>query len=171
MLTEEQLNELESKLTLDKNCLDLAAEEQSDMFYRVSLAHAEAMDASESAKNNLSAVDGELAISTRKQLAEKGEKVTEGLVADIVVNSERHKKAQNEFQEAQFFARRLASVKEAFDQRAKMLRVLADLYMSNYFTTGAVQSTTPALVATDAKAGREAMKTRRKIVRRTEGEQ
>jgi len=171
MLTEEQLNGFERKLTLDKNGLDIAAEEQPDLFYRVSLSHAEAMDSSESAKNELNAADARAALNIRRDLEIQGVKVTEGLVADRVVNSEEHKKAQSDFQKMQFQARRLGSIKEAFDQRAKMLRVLADLYMSNYFTTGAVQSTTPVLAAVDAKAGRDAMKTRRKIVRRTEGEQ
>ena len=51
----------------------------------------------------------------------------------------------------------LQALKDAFDQRAKLLRDLTSLYVSGYFTRTVAQSASNSMRNTQAEEGRQAM--------------
>lgn len=139
MSKNEDLDLYRELLRIDKNNLDDALIEQSDIFYRVSEDFVEASSQTDQAKENLAVVDAELDASIRRQMEADDEKITEGKVRAAIQSDGEHEEAYDSWIAAKRKADLLNAMKDSFRMRSTMLKQLAELYISNYFTTESVK--------------------------------
>ena len=127
------LREFREYLKIDKTGLEEAMAQQADLFFRVSEEYELAVSLREEAKEKLATVDSDLGINLRG--SDKKEKPTEGQIKDMVQSHTRHRAAHEHWANCRRRAARLLSLKEAFQERGRMLRDLGNLYATGYFTT------------------------------------
>lgn len=127
--------EFKSYLRIDKSRLDDELVHQSELYYRVSEAHADAVGERDTAKELMAAIDAELDAEIRAG----GDKLTEAQVKSKVQAHERHIEKAADWLEAKSRAEKLAALKEAFSQRGYLLRDLCQLYINNYYSDQAVR--------------------------------
>lgn len=134
--------DLKKGLEIDKLALDDEVIRQPMLFYAVSEQLTEALAERDAAKEELATTDAELYLKYRKKLA-VGEKVrvTDTMVATYVQQDPLHEKAFLAHLEAKTKADKLQGLKDAFSQRAYMLRDLVSLYSANYYETTTIKPT------------------------------
>lgn len=149
---------LKSELRLDKHNLDEEAIRQPDLYQEISEAHSEAVATRDTLKEALQAKDAELAEGYREKAAKSGERTSETKIGDQVSQDPEHQKAYKLWVKAAKLASMLQGLLWAADQRNKVLKLLADLYLSGYFER--VSGTTTKKRTEDARAaaGREGMR-------------
>lgn len=131
------LTEFRNYLKIDKDALSEAMAEQADLFFRVGDACANANSEREEAKEHLSTVDSELGQSFRGGKKKDDLKITEGSVKDLIQTNQRHQEAFEVYLEAKKRAEQLVALRDAFQERGRMLRDLGNLYATGYFTVTA----------------------------------
>jgi hypothetical protein len=127
------LVEFRSYLKIDKNSLTEAMAEQADLFFRVGEECALAVSRRDEAKEALSTVDAELGQELRNGKKTE-DRVTEGAIKDKIQTNPRHLRAFEAHTEAKKQAERLVALRDAFQERGRMLRDLGQLYAAGYFT-------------------------------------
>ena len=130
--------EFREYLKIDKDGLDEALSQQADLFFRVAEEYALAISEREEAKEGLNTVDADLGLKLRTG-KKADEKVTEGLIKDRVQKDPEHKVAFDTYAKKRRRAEQLAALKEAFQERGRMLRDLGNLYATGYFTITAAK--------------------------------
>lgn len=120
-------------LKIDKNGLDEAMAAQADLFFRVAEEYSLAVSRREEAKEALNTTDAELGQQHRTAKTAE-EKVTEGQIKDRVQKDPKHQAAFTHYAERRKRAELLGALKEAFQERGRMLRDLGHLYATGYFT-------------------------------------
>lgn len=125
--------EFREYLKIDKDGLDEALAQQADLFFRVAEEYAFAISEREEAKEALNTVDAETGLKLRIGKKED-EKMTEGSIKDWVQKDPQHKLAFDNYARKRRRAEQLAALKEAFQERGRMLRDLGNLYATGYFT-------------------------------------
>lgn len=129
-----ELEQYEQALVIDKNDLDNAIMQQPETFYRVALEYAQARDEVEALKDEVDRTDSNLSLRFREEAEAKNEKTTEGRIASMVITDQDHVEVVERYRAAKLQAERLGALKDAFNQRAGMLRELTNLYVSSYYT-------------------------------------
>lgn len=170
MTTNEPLLEPEdftAKLRLDKHALDEAIAEQADLYYLVAERHVLARDAAETAKAELDTRDSSEALRLRAEAERAGAKITEGRISEQVLTSAAHSVATGELSLARLQSEKWAALRDAFGQRASMIKVLAELYVAGYFSLSSVGAGGAKIATVDAEQGRAAMTLRRKKLEKT----
>lgn len=132
------IEEFQQYLQIDKTKLDEAMASQGDLFFRVGEAYANAVSERDAAKEALNAVDAELSRDCRVP-GKTDQKMTEGSIKDIVQGHPQHAQAFELYNNAKHLAERLSALRDAFQERGRMLRDLGNLYATGYFTTTATQ--------------------------------
>ena len=118
-------------LKIDKEALDTAMAEQADLFFRVSEAYALAVSRRDAAKEFISAEDAHLDMELR---VGKAEKPTESQIKALIQTHQRHLAAYGKYAQEKKNADILGGLKEALQDRGRMLRDLGNLYSAGYFT-------------------------------------
>ena len=121
-------------LKIDKHALDDMLVNQADTFYEISEHLTSAMANRDSVKDELGQVFAETDAKVRRRAEKNGEKVTEGRVSQLVVLEKKYIKKNKEFLRAKQDLEQWQLLKEAFLQRATMIKSLVQLYSTNYFT-------------------------------------
>jgi hypothetical protein len=125
-------------LLINQNALDQELIQQAQTYFEIAEAYAEAASKRDSASEAIKTCDADLYFLLRQQYESGGTKVTESLLTQKVLSHPEHMKAHTFYNHSKLEADRLAALKDAFGQRAYMLRDLVQLYTTGYFTETSV---------------------------------
>ena len=131
------LAQFRARVKLDRHALDLAAEEQPQLFMDVADAHVFAVSRHDAARDELLRVDAKLGRQTRADMEKEGTKPTEGKIADVVLGHAEHLTAADKMAKAKIEADEWSALRSALEHRKSMIRELATLYAAGYYTAGA----------------------------------
>lgn len=135
---------------------------QPQLFYEAGEAYAMAVSRREAAKDALKQVAAELYLRLRRKLADK-ERVTEATLNANVETHPEHASARVALAEAQAAVETSEALKEAYSQRAWMLRELCALHMAGYFSKQSVDGPSARdVLDTSAERARVAMNEKRR---------
>lgn len=154
---EEKHAELKQHLRIDRNNLETELEKQADLFYEICEEHTRAI----SRRDELEVTSKEqyalCADAVRRNAEDSGEKITEAYVKEQVAMDKDYLDATATYLEAKKLSDLFAGLRDAFDQRGKMLRELAQLYLGGYYQVVRVESGGSVMREAMAGAAREAM--------------
>lgn len=159
------LSELRAKLQIDKHNLDEECIQQPSLYQTLSEQHVLAVSVRDTLKEEMQIEDAVLAEEIRKRLTSTpGERSSETRIGDLVQQEQRHIAKQRKWAAAVTRAATLGAMVTAADQRGKMLRELAQLYVAGYYDRVVASSgrrTTDAAVAIVAREGMRKLRTPR----------
>ena len=121
---------LSDGLRIDRDSLDEELIHQPSLFYEVGEAYARAVSVRDDLKERLSQTDARLNLELRE---DREGKFTEAMVMSEIQGNREHKEAVRSYLVAKEEAERLLALKEAFSQRAYILKDLCGLYVAGYF--------------------------------------
>lgn len=133
-MSELTLEEAKNNLQFNKYELDTAVSTHAILYYEISENLAESVSLRDEAKNLLESEYAEISMFVRNDLKNNGEKVTEEIVKQLTLNSPNYKKSFDKYLDAKFIADEWLAMKEAYVQRGYMLKMMGDLYVTNYFS-------------------------------------
>jgi hypothetical protein len=127
-------------LKINKNGLDLEMEKQADLFYRICENHMMAMSTRDAAWEDIKRTEAALDSEVRADLASTEDKVTEAMVKAAVADHPKRQKVYDYYLNLKLRADLWGAARDSFDQRSKMLREIASLWVAGYWvassTTG-----------------------------------
>ncbi len=132
-----QLKQFRRRLMIDKFGLDTEVQQQPVRFFDVAEQCSEAAAIRDKAKKELADAESEAAGRIRK-IYREDKKLTESRVKELIRTDKKYIRTYTEFLHAKREADRWDNLKEAYIQRASMLRHLVGLYLSNYYTADAI---------------------------------
>ncbi len=138
-------------IKLDRHALDIATEEQAQLFLTICDKHTYSISLRDQAEEALATVDAEVSSKIRQRASET--KLTEAAIKEQVVLAKEHAAAVADYEYKRRISNYWGNLRAAFDQRAKMIRELTGQYSAGYFT---VQSAVSAR-RNGAAEGRDAM--------------
>jgi len=147
-----------SSLAIDKHSLDDQIEEQSALFFEVCEAFALAQSMRDEAKTALDEQYAICADEYRRTL----DKATEGAIKEAVAIDKEYLDAVANLQERQKQMAMIGAMRDAYESRGRMLRELAQLYISGYFTLSGVSGGQSSVRQARADSARAAMSERRR---------
>jgi len=106
---------------------------QAQTFGHVGVLFAMATAEKDKKKHDLDVLEAQLDRDIRDQLVTNGERVTEDKVKAGIKLEQVHQRAYDDYLQARFMADKWEAVKEAYKQRAYMLREIATLRSTDYF--------------------------------------
>lgn len=133
------LEALRERLLIDKDDLDRELIEQPQLYDRVGQQFALAVSRRDAAKDELKVLEAGLSIQYRKELEEEGKKPTEAMVSALTETDPDRQSLRKSLGDLQATTAELEALKDAFFQRASMLRDLCTLYSAGYFSRNAVK--------------------------------
>lgn len=148
------LQEFRPRLRIDRHALDEAIEEQADLFFRISEAYVDAAQVRDTAKVAVEEKYSIIADRLRRGFEVRKEKYTEGAIKEGIATSEEYLQTVGEHLDAKKAADRLQGMKDAVEQRGKMLRELAQLYAAGYYSLTSAKGTEGAVKDAAAAEGR-----------------
>jgi len=137
-------------LKIDRNALDDALVRQPSLFLSVSQGYVEAVSERDEAKEDIAVTKAEVSLDVRTKLDAEGSKSTEAIVTAMVEIDKRYRTVMKIYLEAKKEADRLLAMKEAFQQRAYVLKDLATLYVAGYYGDSVVRGSAPQEVRNQA---------------------
>ena len=141
-----------SDLKIDKNRLDAMVMEQPTLYYQASEEFSNLVSMRDWAKEKLSRVKAEVASKIRK-----GEgKTTENMVSEEILKNPDYQAACDYHLDLCTKTEKAQSLRDAFHQRAYVLRDLVQLYSTGYFMSSA-QSGRPAPTEGEVRKREETM--------------
>lgn len=157
-------DQFKNKLLIDRNQLDAELETHSEVFNEVAEAHARSMSLRDEAKIASDEQYANSANKIRKEFEDGGLKFSETLVKDNVATDGDYLNALASYYNAKAMCDKLAGLRDAFEQRGKMIQHLGSLYISGYYTINRVAGTKSSLANKDADVARAALAEARKPV-------
>jgi hypothetical protein len=129
--------EYESLIEVDENQLDREWINQPKLFMKFALMLAKAKRSHAEAKANVDTVEAELNLLVRSQPVTYGigTKVTEAVIASVVVSQSQYKEATKRLIQAKYRMDMIQAVVDALDHRKRTLENLVVLHSQNYFST------------------------------------
>jgi hypothetical protein len=131
---------LQRHIPFDKNKLDDAIQEQSQLFLEVANGLANATSEKDGLKHELEDLEAELSQKLRKEYARKNEKFTENGLREEVSLKPNCLRLRKELTRAKSEADHWFALKEAFLQRSYMLKEQAALFIAGYFMQDSVKT-------------------------------
>jgi len=159
----DQYGKFKTALQIERSNLDAEAADQAQLYFAVGEHYTTAVSLRDQARDNLAAIDARLAHDERRRLANAGEKVTEGIINDYVMLHRTHTAEASRYERLKTISDKWGNLQRAYEQRMRMLRELVNLFVTGYWTTGAIKPRTvvnEAVVANirqqqaDRRAGR-----------------
>lgn len=130
---EPTLAELEAALRIDEYHLERECQIQAEMFYRVAQKGTLAISKRDAAKQALAEVEAELDSEIRRDAEVAGDKITEPAIKNKIKLERRYQRASAELQKLSTEVGDLAALRESYDHRKEMLKLMVKLYLANYF--------------------------------------
>lgn len=149
------MSSLRERLKIDKHALDEELVEQPQLFYHAAQQYVLASSRRDAAYDEIKLTEAALNEEVRRELLKLNDKVTEAMVNSSVISHPMRVKAIEDHLAAKKEADEWSALKEAFGQRAYMLRDLVQLFVANYFATSSVSTDNPKrgeIVANAARA-------------------
>jgi hypothetical protein len=126
-------------LRIDKDDLDNELVYQAQLYYNVAREYVLAVSQRDQQKESV-AIERSLAYErARQELESSGGKVTEAAIASRIELDRSVRSATEKYDKARFSADLRLAAKEAWQQRAFMLRDLASLYVAEYYSQSSVR--------------------------------
>lgn len=133
--------DLQSRIKIDRGMLDEEVIAQASNYFHVSEGYAMAVSRRDAQKHNLEVQVAELDRDVRDSMVSEGEKVTEALVKAQITREPDFHRSHSAYLSACLEADRWEALRNAYRQRADMLKSLVQLHQSGYFgeVTGAAE--------------------------------
>ena len=141
---------LRTRIKIDRDALDKSVEEQAQVFLEVCDRHVNALSLRDEARDKLARHDAQIALETRQKAEREKTRITEAVVNDSVMLHPDHIRLSTELLEIKKRADLWGVLRDAFDQRMRMIRELVNLYAIGYY--GATGAVTPRNVVRDSLA-------------------
>lgn len=154
-------DELKAQLSIDRNRLDEAVEQQATVFAKICEEHVLVSSQRDEAHDVLARRDAEIAREFRANPKE-GQKITEAITNDAVMLHPEHVRLSQTLNQLKARADRWWGLRQAFDQRVRMLHELVSLYSGGYFTSSGAQGSKSAVSDALAATARARMDEKRK---------
>lgn len=148
---------LRDGLIVDRNALDECCERHAQLYLEASEAAVHAASLSDEAKTAMEICYSERATVIRRKLEKSTDRYTEGVIKEAVVVDEKYLASVVDFDEARKQTAILRAIVSAYEQRAKMLGKLGDLYVSGYFALNSVRGSRARTSEADAQIARNAL--------------
>jgi hypothetical protein len=129
----EAYDALTKSLRIDRDSLDEEAVRQPNDYFHASEGHVQALSRRDKLKHDLEVTVAELDKDVRDAMVAEGEKVTEAQVKAQITREQDYHRAQRNYLDACLEADRWEALRNAYRQRADMLKSLVQLYQSSYF--------------------------------------
>lgn len=152
---------LAAKIRIDQNQLDRCIVDQASVFLDICERHAVAVSVRDGAKDALAKADAEIARDLRISAIKNGEKLTEKMIDDQVCLHEKHQTAAAAYADARRDEAQWGNLRDAFDQRMRMLRELVQLYAAGYWTNSGTMNARDQHAQQTAQGIQEAMQRKR----------
>lgn len=136
-------SDLRDKLRIDRDNLDFEIVAQPEYYYHAGNACAEAVSRRDQAYELIKQTDASLYIRIRTMVEDKGMKVTETLLTNMVIIEDDHVEANRNWVEAKGEADSLAVLRDSFQQRGYMLRDLVQLIVTGYYSEKPMNGDSP----------------------------
>ena len=127
------------EIAIDRNDLDTELVKQPSLFLEVAQEYAQAISVRDSLKEAIDVARARVELRIRREAAEEDRKITEAGVKAEVELDKTYRRAVEAWLTAKEAADQLAAAKEAFAQRAFVLKDLCGLYVAGYFSTTSVR--------------------------------
>lgn len=124
---------LRARIKIDRDALDKSVEEQAQVFLEVCDKHVHALSRRDEARDKLARRDAEIARDTRQKGEKSGARITEANVNDSVMLHPDHIMISAELAELKKQSDLWGVLRDAFDQRMRMIRELVNLYAMGYY--------------------------------------
>jgi hypothetical protein len=131
--------ELESRLSINKDMLDTEVIEQPELFYMAAFSAAEAISEYDALRETCKQVQAEVYVEIRAEAESSGKKVTEATLSALTETDKRVVESKRALTEALKIKELAEARKEAFIQRGWMLKELCNMYVSGYLSTETVK--------------------------------
>jgi hypothetical protein len=155
----------DAKIKIDRDDLDGELVRQPSLFLEVAQDYAQAVSVRDGLKEALESTRASVDLRIRKQVAEMDRKVTEATIKAEVETERVYAKAVRAYLTAKEAADQLLAVREAFGQRAFVLKDLCVLWVAGYYSTSAVKGKDPASVQDAAYERRRATMAQARVKR------
>lgn len=130
--------DLQPGLKFDRDDLDSEIGMQADTFYRAAEACALAASRRDEAKSTMDEELSRAASRARSAAIDNDEKPTEAYVKEQAAKDKKYLDARNAYLKLKLEADLWVGMREAYDMRAKMLKVEAELQIAGYYQVSAV---------------------------------
>jgi len=156
-------SELKALLEIDPLDLDTELMRQPWLFGVVADALVSFQDERDMLKDELDRLESEVGLDIRKEYDDEGISYTEGKVKSEVMTDPEVVKLRARLQDKKSMVARIASLKEAYETRSRMLGHLARLYVSEYFGSNPSVSTDVRSEAGTLASRKKATSTRKPL--------
>lgn len=138
----DELNELQKKLVIDKYHLDDVVIEHPTLISEIGYFLSRASAAKDSAKAKMENTYAEIANQIRMEASVhegryQGLKLTESRIDAEVKMDENYIKRVNQYNKLRELESKAQSLKDSFESRGRMIKILVDLYLAQYWSTTA----------------------------------
>lgn len=121
-------------LGIDKHALDEECMIQPILYEHWSSKFAKAISARDKYKHELELVKAKLEAEISAKASKGGKRITNKIIEAKVMADKKFIKANERFLKYKARANKLQAIKESFAQKKDMLKVMTDLFISNYFS-------------------------------------
>jgi hypothetical protein len=128
--SEQALVELEKKIMIDPDDLDVELVSQSNNYWHAAAGFAMALSLRDKAKNNLDVAEAELNLHFRQKATDKP---TEAQLKAMVTADELRQQHVDDYISAKLLADKWLALRDSFTQKGYALRELAEQRKANYF--------------------------------------
>lgn len=142
--------EFRDRVRIDRNNIDAAVEEQSQLFLEVSEEQVLAASRLAEAKDKLARTDAQIARKLRLDADKSKERITDSMVTAAIALDVDHHRGAEIVSEAKREADLWMALRDAYDHRRSMLRELVNLYQSGFY--GSVGAAGPRNAVREALA-------------------
>lgn len=132
------IEKIATQLDIDKENLDEGIARLPALYFYYGEKWAHAIQLRDAAKVHADEVYAIREKAIRLRLSKSEEKVTEAMVKSEVERDERYREAFNEYLECKRRADTLTIVKEAFEQKASMMKALVSYISTQNYNTGSI---------------------------------
>lgn len=156
------IKDYEKALLVDEHALNEELQHQPDLFYRVSKLLLNAISERDAAKQDLVELEARVDAEIRKDASVSGERVTEKEVESQKKLNPKVTKAIRDLHALQLQVAKYTALKEAYMQRANVLRDFVTLYSANYFSDASNGSSRARLMQAKGAAAQQRVREERR---------
>jgi len=128
------IEDLRAALAIDEHALEEACAQHADLFYRVSKHLENEISIRDGMKEQLEDLEAKAYIDICAEAEEAETKVTVGEIQARIRLHPEVKRVRDRLLQFKESARQWTALKEAYTQRSYMLKILGELYVSNYYS-------------------------------------
>ncbi len=129
------IDELRTKLRIDKYSLDTEVEHQPELYGEVAEAASLAKSQIESLEEQIKELEADLDTQARADAETEGDRITENAIKAIIASDKDRKEMVIKLLDARYLQRRLEALTTSFRHRSYALRDMVDLFLASYYSS------------------------------------